>query len=177
MAIRECLRMKITCIAFGLFACSFLLHWIIWRIKIPRRQTASLLAIFMGSLLVGLAALGVVPALQRFTPVGFWQYAHVAIFQIAMSLAYIVAYSAIEERSPTMALMSFVAAAGERGRTQEELFALLKGFLPIEARLNALLRDGMFVEVDGRYRLTAKGKAWDYSFNVWRHLTRLRKGG
>jgi hypothetical protein len=169
--------MKIACVAAGLFSFAFFLHWIVWRIKIPSRQTAALLLILLGVLPVGLVAIGVLPRLQSFAPVGFWEYLHVSIFHVAMSLAYVVAYSALEQRSPSMTVLVFVAASRRQGRTREELVDLLKGMLPVEARLDAMLRDGMLADVNDIYQLTAKGRLWDYCFAAWRRLTKLSKGG
>ena len=68
-----------------------------------------------GTLPAGLAAVVFVPAWQVFGPLGFWEYFHVLIFHVALSLAYIVAYSAIEGRSPSMALLVYVADAAGAG--------------------------------------------------------------
>ena len=113
--------MRIAGLAFGLFLAALLLHWIVWRIRIPRRQSAALLVILLGCLPAGLAAVLFVPALQVFGPLGFWVVLHVSTFHVALSLAYIVAYSAIEGRSPSMALLVYVADARGQGRTREEL--------------------------------------------------------
>ena len=64
---------------------------------------------------------------------------------MALSLAYIVAYTAIEGRSPSMALLVYVADARGQGRTREELESLLRGENPVAARLEAMLRDSMVV--------------------------------
>lgn len=117
--------MKTAGLAVGLFLAAFLLHWIIWRITIPRRQSAALLVILLGTLPVGLAAVTYVPALRPLGPLSPWQCLHVAIFHVTMSLGYVVAYSALEERSPSMTLLTFVADAGTQGRTLHELKAVL----------------------------------------------------
>ena len=72
------------------------------------------------------------------------------------SLAYVVAYSAIEGRSPSMALLVYVADARGQGRTRDELEGLLRGENPVSARLQAMLLDKMVVENGGCIMLTAK---------------------
>lgn len=169
--------MKLACFAFGLFAAGFLAHWVVWRIRIPQRQSAALLAILLAALVVGLVAAPSIPALQDWRPTGFWQMLHVAVFHVAMALAYVVAYSALEARSPSMTLLTHVADAGPRGRTQDELFAVLGGMTPIESRLAAMTRDQMIVVEASSYRVTSKGEAWARTFGSWRRLIRLQKGG
>jgi hypothetical protein len=169
--------MRIAGLGFGLFLAALLLHWILWRIRIPQRQTAALLVILLGSLPIGLAAAGPVPGLAFFGPLGFWEVVHVATFHVALSLAYVVAYSAIEGRSPSMALLAYVADGGGRGRTREELESLLRGENPVAARLDAMLRDKMVVLRGGRFVLTAKGWAWARGLGGFRRFLGLKKGG
>jgi hypothetical protein len=169
--------MRIAGLAFGLFLVALLLHWIVWRIRIPRRQTAALLVILLGALPVGLAAVIWVPTLQFFGPIGFWEVLHISTFHVALSLAYIVGYTAIEGRSPSMALLVHVADARGKGCTREELHRVLRGENPVAARLEAMLLDGMVVQANGAYRLTAKGWAWARALGYFRSLLGMEKGG
>jgi len=169
--------MKTAGLAVGLFLAAFLLHWIIWRITIPRRQSAALLVILLGTLPVGLAAVTYVPALRPLGPLSPWQCLHVAIFHVTMSLGYVVAYSALEERSPSMTLLTFVADAGTQGRTLHELKAVLASAQPVENRLRAMLRDHMVVETPTSYQLTAKGRIWAQVFSRWLRLMGMTRGG
>jgi membrane-bound metal-dependent hydrolase YbcI (DUF457 family) len=169
--------MIIASIAAGVFIAAFIVHWIIWRVRMPARQSAALLAIFMGTLLLALAGMVVLPAVTHLPPMRFWACLHVAIFHTAMTLAYLVAYTGIEERSPSMALLTHVAQAGGQGRTREELVAVLKGFDPVHRRLASMLRDKMTTEETGVYSLTPKGRHWASVFSTWRRLIGISKGG
>jgi hypothetical protein len=169
--------MRIASLAFALFSAAFLLHWLVWRIRIPRRQTAAILLILLGSLPAGLAAVIWLPALAWIGPLSFWEILHVAEFHIALSLAYVVAYTAIEGRSPSMALLVYVADADGRGRTREELESLLRDENPVEARLRAMLLDQMVVREADSFRLTPKGWAWAHSLGSFRALLKMEKGG
>jgi hypothetical protein len=164
-------------LALTLFLAAFLLHWAVWRIRVPRRQSAALLAILLAALPVGLALVTFVPALQVLRPRGFWEVVQVGTFHVAMSLAYVVAYSAIEGRSPSMTLLTCVADARGRGRTRAEIQAVLRGDDPVALRLRALLSDRMIAEEDGEYVLTAKGWAWSRCFGAFRNLLNMEKGG
>jgi len=168
---------KVACVALGLFATAFALHWLWWRVRVPQRQSATILLLFFGVLAAGLGALHVVPALQAWGPWGLWPSLHIAIFHTAMTLAYVVAYSILEERSPSMTLLVYVADSAERGRSREDLHAVLAGLTPVETRLGAMVRDGM-IETDGDgFRITPKGRAWAVTFGTWHRFIRLAKGG
>jgi len=169
--------MNVACAALALFVGAFALHWLWWRVRVPRRQTGTLFLLFFGVLIAGLAALNVVPALVAFGPWGFWPSLQIALFQTAMTLAYIVAYSSLEERSPSMTLLVYVAESRGTGRSRDELEAVLAGFTPIETRLAAMERDKM-IELDGdRCLITPKGRAWATTFGTWHRLIRFEKGG
>ncbi len=108
---------------------------------------------------------------------GPWQCLQIATFHIAMSLAYCVVYYGLEERSPSMTILAFVADSGNRGRSREELDAILFGVNPVEVRLDGMVRDKVaFVEED-RYHLTAKGRFWAKLFSTWLGLLGMEKGG
>lgn len=169
--------MKLALFAFGLFSAGFLLHWVWWRIRIPTRQSATILLLLLGTLFVGLAVAPYLSALEGYRPRNFWEVLHVATFHIAMTLAYIVAYSALEARSPSMTLLTHVADSGEAGRSEEELFAVLGGMTPIEARLVAMSRDKMILLESGSCVVTPKGRVWAQAFGSWRRLILLNKGG
>lgn len=167
--------MRVLTIALACSVAGFLIHWIVWRVRIPVRQTVWLLAIFSSVLAAALASSPWWPAACRFASA--WEMLHVAIFHVATMLAYIVAYSAIEERSPSMTILSRVADSGDHGQSPEQLQAMLIDVSPVEIRLKAMLRDGMIDEESGGLVLTAKGRAWATTFAAWRRLMRFELGG
>jgi hypothetical protein len=169
--------MNTACAACGIFLTAFVLHWLWWRVRVPQRQTAALMLLFFSVLGAGLVALHVVPALAARGPWGLWPSLHIALFHVAMTLAYVVAYSALEERSPSMTLLEHVDDSAGRGRTRGELEAVLTGLTPVETRLAAMARDRM-IEIDAAYcRITPKGRVWAVTFGTWHRLIRFEKGG
>ena len=172
--------MRVACLAVVVVIAAFAIHWTMWRIRIPRRQTFVLLVIFTTTLLVGLtsaAGLSIFTGYSLCGLHGFWECLQVAIFHIAWMLAYVVAYSALEERSPSMAILTQIANSKKQGRSREELEENFKGFCPIEIRVNAMIRDHMIDQLDGDYALTAKGRQWARVFSTWRTLLGFAKGG
>lgn len=171
--------MRVFLIAFFIAALGFWIHWIWWRIRIPERQTFALLATFSLVLAVGLVAttgvIAIIPPAWRLT--NAWEVLHVTCFHVAAMLAYVVAYSAIEERSPSMTILSRVAATGADGASRQELEGLLQRASPVDVRLNAMLRDGMVRSDGDRLALTAKGLAWARVFSTCRRMLAFPKGG
>jgi hypothetical protein len=163
-------------LAIGVFSAAFLLHLAWWRIRLPRRQTAVLLAVFFGMLVVWLTASHFMPG-HWFTAADRWQAIHVAVFHTACTLAYIVAYSALEHRSPSMTLLVAVADSRGVGCTPEELRGLLVGASPVEVRLEAMVKEGMISRDGDCYRLAPKGRAWATVLSNWRRLLGMPQGG
>ena len=168
--------MSTAILASGVFAAAFFIHLIWWRIALPRRQTAALLAVFFGVLVAWLAVSHFLPG-RWWTAADRWQAIHVAVFHTACSLAYIVAYSALEHRSPSMTLLVAVADSGTAGCSHEELRGLLAGASPVEVRLDAMLHEGMVVRDGDGYRLAPKGRAWATMLTNWRRLLGMPPGG
>jgi hypothetical protein len=169
--------MTLFCFASMLFMGAFAVHWLWWRMRIPRRQTATLLGIFFGLLVLGLCLVRTIPALEPSAPHGIWQLLHVMLFHTAFSLAYVIAYSALEERSPSMTVLVAVADSEPDGLSAADLSSLLLRMSPLDSRLEAMIRDRM-IEFDGAsYRLTSKGSAWALVLGGWRRLLALPKGG
>jgi hypothetical protein len=163
-------------LAAGIFSLTFFLHLLWWRIALPTRQTTALLGLFFGALSVWLALSHFMPG-RWFTAVDRWQAIHVAVFHTACTLAYVVAYSALEHRSPSMTLLVTVADAGANGCTHEELRRLIAGASPVEVRLDAMVHDGMVARDADGYRLAPKGWAWATVLAHWRRLLGMPQGG
>lgn len=170
--------MRIVVFTFGLFVVAFVIHWMWWRVRLPRRQTFALFMIFLGALpaVVGLHFL--VPGLPLSWPQNCWEWLHVCELHMSVALGYIVLYSALEENSPSLTIIGFVFEAGSTGRTPAEVFGLINDDLILRSRLHAMLRDGLVCQTDGLYRLTPKGQVWVRVFSVFRRrLLGRDKGG
>jgi len=170
--------MRVLATAFIVTAMAFGVHLAVWRIRIPRRQTRGLALIFLVVPIV-LAIVGVVVpgAVGGWFATSPWQLLHASSLYVATALAYIVVYSALEERSPSMTLLSHAASASQAGRTRDELEAVLGNASPVEVRLAALIRDGLVEEREGMCRLTPKGRRWSLTFETLRRLLGFGAGG
>ena len=174
-AVNRGVIVRVLLVAVVLPLIAFLIHLVLWRIRTPKRQSAALLVIFVATLCVCLVSSPWWPVKWQFH--NAWEVLQVSLHHVAMMLAYVVAYSALEERSPSMTILTRVADAGNRGMTREDLQALLVDISPVETRLAAMQRDAM-VQQQGEYlRLSPKGWAWATTFSTWRRILRFRLGG
>jgi hypothetical protein len=170
--------MRLAAFAAALFAVAFLLHWLWWRLRRPRRALGALLVAFFGTLIVGLVAAPHLPGIATFAPVGFWEHLHVVLFHVSFSLAYTVTYSALEMDSPTLTLVAFVAAGGSAGRSRAELLDVISDREMFGDRFAALTAAGILAPAaETGYVLTVKGQRWAEVFRGLRRLYRLQKGG
>jgi hypothetical protein len=169
--------MSTVAFALGLFAVTFLVHLLWWRIRIPRRQTATLLLWFFAALPIGVVAARSIPALAPWVPTTFWGLLLVAQFHYGASLAYACINSALQHDSPALMVVTYVAMAGDKGRTREEVRTILRDEVLIEPRIREFAAGGIVELVDSRYRLTSRGLRFLRTMTLVRNAFRLPRGG
>lgn len=163
--------MRILLAGSGLFAAAFCLHLALWRLRAPRRQIKALLRLFFGTLAAGLVLgwAAPLPAL-RFTPA---EAVHLALFHAGLTLSYIITYTAVQVDSPSLLIVSRIAAAGSAGLGRDGLFAQLTDEILVRPRLDDLVRDEV-VSFDGAtYRLRERGGRFLALIVGWRRLMGL----
>ena len=160
-------------------ACAFVLHVALWRVRVPRRQTRSLLLIFFGTLvaalalLAGLSRTGGLPSEFRLGPTCL----HLLLFHAAMALAYVITYSAVEADSPSLVIVRRVAEAGAEGLSLEQIQAELNDDILLRPRLADLVRDRMVTRNGTQYAITSKGRTFAGLVILYRRLLGAGKGG
>jgi hypothetical protein len=164
-----------------LLATAFVAHLLVWRVRLPRRQTRALASLFALVLAVGLAAAQIaaaaVPEWAPHLPLSAAQSVHIALFFTAFTLAYLITYSALETDSPSLIMVMTLDRAGSEGMAIGQFLRFLNDKLLVFPRIDDLLRDDM-VQIDGqRYRLTAKGRRFVRVFLLHRGLLGAPKGG
>ena len=164
-----------------IFSFFFLVHLILWRVRLPRRQVKTILIILFGGLAASLTALVLSPAdfslLGVARPLGAAELLHAAIFVTALTLAYMITYTAVEADSPSLVMVLKIESAGANGVRKEEFDQFLSDERLIMPRVDDLLTDKMAELVDGRYRLTPKGELMAEIFTRSRAVLRLGTGG
>ena len=170
--------MRVASLTLGWFIAAILVHLCIWHIRVPKRQIPVLLLVLFAVLPIGLV-LGTIPSplTARIGALEDWERLHMALVYTAMALAYVVAYSPLEHRSPSMAILTFVADAKQKGCTLEEIGGILKTAHPVGVRLDDMVIAKMATKADGVYRLTTKGRLWAQVFFWWLKVLGRGKGG
>ena len=159
-----------------IFFAALAFHLAVWKISLPRRQAKALGLILLCVSLAGLAALFFLRGLPL-RPETAPEFAHLALYLAAFSLAYLITYSAIEVDSPSLLIIRRIAQAGPQGI---EAVALRAGFderTLVKPRMDDLLADRMAVIENGRYTLLPKGAALAALFGNFRRLLKAGKGG
>ncbi|CCQ89720.1 membrane hypothetical protein [Nitrospina gracilis 3/211] len=172
--------MQVLVWGLALLILALALHLIIWKIRLPQRQTKVLLQIFFGTLVLGSAVLWTNPEASLFgvtAPTRWAQFLHIALMFTAFTLAYMITYSGLEADSPSLVMVQAVAEAGKPGLPVETFFERMNDDVLVKPRLRDLLTDKMAVLEDGRYRLTPKGRLMARLFVVYRSLFKAGKGG
>lgn len=156
---------------------SLLLHLLIWRIRLPRYQTRTLLLLFFGVPVFLLSVWAVSELGGRLLPGSMPELLQTFFLIAAFSLAYIISYSAIEAQSPTLVLIEAIAQAGTEGLPEEALLAAASDNVLVLPRIEDLVRDGLAVRLGNGIRITNKGRQFVTIFILYRKLLGLGKGG
>jgi hypothetical protein len=158
-----------------MFICSFAIHVLWWKTKMPLRSTAALLSVFFGVLLIALLAYGIwVPALVIAQLPQVFSF---ILLYSSGSLCYIILYSAIEQESPTLAIVDFINAQGNSGRDIHALNISFNASAEIKSRLTLMEQTG-WLAFDGlSWSLTNKGRKIACIFESAATIFGLNKGG
>lgn len=155
-----------------IFSLAFLLHFLIWRINLPKkRQTNILLKIFYSVLVFSFFILRLL-GLNNLR-----DYLHIFLFYTSLVLAYIVTYSAVEVDSPSLLLVNSIAKRGKNGLEERDLEQLMTDSLLVIPRIKDLLNEELVFLDQGNYKLTSKGRAVAKIFLFYRFLLGAGKGG
>ena len=133
-----------------LFAFALGVHLVLWRVRLPKYHTRTLLLLFF-SLLGGWLIL------TPLQPITLPQIAHVCLFYTSLAFCYIITYSALEADSPTLSLVRHMAQSGAAGLSTAEVESFLSTRPFVRARLGALVHDGLVEERNSRYFVASRG--------------------
>lgn len=134
----------------GLFLAVWCAHLAAWKVRVPKAGRRMLFLVFLGALPPAAALM------TRHAPAPSVVLA--SALYLALALAYLALYVAIEGDSPTAALTGILAGAEPAGMTAEELGRALGLARHLRSRLELMVTDGMAEFVEGRYRITGKGR-------------------
>ena len=155
----------------ALFLAALGLHLLLWKVRLPKYHTRTLLMLFA-------LVLGGWLAMRPLHSMELSQVLHVCLFYTALSFYYVITYSAIEGDSPTLSLIRHLDASGGRGISSKELHEFLEGRPFIKARIVALMHDGLLREENGRYFVAGRGSLFFRLILAFRRLYgSIERGG
>lgn len=105
------------------------------------------------------------------------QTARLGLLLLSITLAHIATYSAIEDDSPSMAIVKMAWDAGESGCSGSELSEVMGDDLFLTNRIHAMKRDGWINADRDRVTLTPLGKTWATLFANVQYVLRMDEGG
>ncbi len=152
------------------FSIAFILHFIIWKIRVPRRQTNALLAIFFSVCILGIFL---------FAKSGFFESLYIFVLFSSLTLAYVITYSAIEVDSPSLSLVMAFVKSGRSGLNREDISKFMTDEKLVICRINDLLRDKLIYKdpQTANFKLTTSGRNFVTIFVLYRRLLGAQRGG
>ncbi len=154
-----------------IFFFAFLVHLLIWRSGLPKKNhTLLLLNIFFGIFIASIFLKVVL--LPK--PADYWR---LFLLHSSLTLAYIATYSAIEVDSPSLVILLNIAQSSSGGLSKERLYAIMPNETIVVPRITDLVNDKMvFIDKD-KYKLSPKGVFLISVFIFFRELLKAPKGG
>jgi len=159
---------------------AFLLHFIVWKIHLPKQQTKVLCGIFACTLILGVFLMVKFPGLINWHILpgkNIFEIIQFFLLFAVVAVAYVVSYPAIEVDSPSLLIIEAVFYAGPGGLDRSRLKDMMSDDLLIMPRIKDMLSDKMIHMDGGRYKLSPKGMFMARLFLAYRHMIRGAKEG
>jgi len=172
--------MNILFYGLAVFIIALVIHLIVWRMHLPKKQIEALSLIFSSALFLGLFCIfkfpqfikwNILPAKNLFEVIQF-----ILLF-VSVAVSYIVSYPAIQVDSPTLLIINAVSKAGAYGLDKNELEMIADNDLLLIPRIKDMLSDNMIYLEGEKYKLLQKGLIMARIFSFYRSIIREKKGG
>ena len=172
--------MSVLIFGSSVFFVYFLIHLIIWKLKVPKRQTIALLKIFFLTLVLFVIFM-IISSLSGqcndYIPKNMSDYLHIFFLSLSLNLAYIITYTALEADSPSLVIILSIAEAGLNGISKKEFEQKMNNDILVNPRIKDLLLDKLVYLDSNIYKLTKKGILFISIFIIYRNLLNAPKGG
>lgn len=164
-------------LGLGTFALLLAVQVAVWRLRRPAGQYVALGALAVAVPAVAVAALATVLQATPVAPRGLFDYLNGGVLYVALMLAWVTTYSAVQADSPTMSILLIMERAGEHGVTVGEILAELDDTVLVLPRLDDLVRGGLVSLGASRYRIRPRGALMARVHVAFRALLGYGKGG
>ena len=154
---------------------AFFVHVVVWRLRLPRRSIRALLCIFAATPLVAVPIYFAIEPSPAFVDAS--GAVRILLFYVSCSLVYVVLYSAIESKSPSLAIVSYAASRGSTGCAEADFADHIVDDERISTRIAAMTAAQMIVVSAGQCTLTPAGRRWAELFDFASTVFRLPLGG
>jgi hypothetical protein len=144
--------MIVLALSAGLLVLSFIVHLVLWRIRLPRGHTTALLTVF---LVVPVVVLLAGPLLGMPLSATVWDWVLGFLVYVPCTLTYICLYSLLEHRSPTVEMIDLIHRSGGDiafGELRNEFVKTPA----IGIRIAQLVRSGVLAEQEGAVTITTR---------------------
>jgi hypothetical protein len=143
-------------IGSAMFALAFAAHVVWWRLRKPRQQGTTLVALFS---LVAAVAVGALLALglDRFG-LNLAQLVLTVDLFGSYALIYLILFSALEADSPTLTMIRLVQKRGPRGMSEDDLVRAMAGQSFVKRRVQQMIDERMAVRIGDRLYASRKGR-------------------
>lgn len=169
--------MSLLIVAFSALLLALFAQILVVRIFHPRNHALVITLCFAVSSLAAMATFYLFARPSTDTVELISQTARLGLLLLSITLAHIATYSAIEDDSPSMAIVKMVWDAGERGCSESELSEVMGDDLFLTNRIHAMKRDGWINADRDRLTLTPLGKTWATLFANMQSVLRMDEGG
>jgi hypothetical protein len=157
-----------------LFFAAFILHIIIWRIRLPENHTKALLLLFFAVLFIGIVFHVFIAGKEEIV---LPQIIQTAFLYVSIALAYIATYSAIEADSPSLVMIMNIAKQGKKGFDRAAFFDKLQDDTLVIPRIDDLLTGGFVHEEQGKLKITSRARFFIKPILMYRKAIKAGKGG
>jgi len=155
----------------ALFVAAFLIHIIVWRIRVPARQLLTLMHVFLWTFVAGIAAIVILQLNGKLAePISLAGLLLIAMFYGGLCVTYLIFFTALEADSPSLTMINLISAGADRGITIEKLRARAIANSFVEARIEQMLQDGMAVQSGDRLYMGPSGGLLSSIVLFYRHL-------
>ncbi len=159
----------------AVFAFSLFLHVIVWRFFRPSRQLVWLITLFL--ILPAALFLAAASPAGKCSPIpASTRLLFAYIWNLALSLAYILTYPPIQTGCPSLNIIAAVYSSGAEGMTEEEILKIFSQDSLFSQRLYDLVGDGLVSLNSEDAGITRAGRGLAAFFSGYRRLLGLPKG-